>query len=236
MESKRPGTGERDQEAASIRLLIIDDHKIIREGLRELIESRVGMIVVGEAGNRCDALAAALTLPDVILLDLDLGVDNGLDLLPELLRVTPKSSIIVLTGVRHLEERDKAVELGAKGVVLKENGATELLNAIEKVHRTGDYWFEPGAAKRLMEKIRAKSEPSANPEADKIAELTPTELTLIGCIGSGLDNRHIATQLHMAESTVRNSLTKIYSKLDIKGGRLALLVYAYQHRLVKPSS
>jgi two-component system, NarL family, response regulator DevR len=219
-----------------IKVLIIDDHKIIREGLCDLIASQPGMSVVGDAGNRLDAThLASREQPDVIVLDLDLGKDDGLEILPELLDVAKKASVIVLTGVRDVQQRDKAIELGAKGVVLKEHGATDLLKAIEKIHYTGDYWFEPGAAQRIFDKARAKEE-TAEPEAERIAQLTPTERELITYIGKGLDNRKIAAQMHIAESTVRNNLTRIYSKLEIQGGRLALLVYAYQHGLVKRSS
>ena len=222
--------------AQDIRVLVIDDHKIIRDGLRDLITSRQGMAVVGDAGNRAEAIHLALReQPDVIVLDLDLGRESGLALLPELLEAAGNASVIVLTGIRDAEQRDRAMALGAKGVVLKEHGATDLLNAIEKVYRTGEYWFEPGAAKRIFDRTQAK-EQTADPEAARIAELTPTERELITYIGKGLDNRKIAAQMHMAESTVRNNLTRIYSKLDIKGGRLALLVYAYQHGLVKPST
>ena len=225
-----------DPQASLIRVVLIDDHKIIRDGLREFIETRPGMVVVGDAGDRAGALAvAAREQPDVVVLDLDLGGVSGLDLLPEILGAAPGASVIILTGLRDTEKRDRAMELGAKGVVLKENGVAELINAIEKVHRTGDYWFEPGAAKRLMES-RRRGAAEADPEAAKIAGLTPTERTLITYLGKGFDNRQIAGQMHMAESTVRNNLTRIYDKLDIKGGRLALLVYAYQHGLVKPSA
>jgi DNA-binding NarL/FixJ family response regulator len=225
-----------DTPTPPIRIVLIDDHRIIRDGLREFIESRPGMVVVGDAGEREGALAlVAREQPDVVVLDLDLGGVSGLDLLPELLRDAPGASVIILTGMRDAERRDRAMELGAKGVVLKENGVAELLNAIEKVHRTGDYWFEPGAVKRLMEGKR-RGEAQADPESSKIATLTPTERALITYLGKGLDNRRIAEQMHAAESTVRNNLTRIYDKLDIKGGRLALLVYAYQHGLVKPSS
>ena len=217
-----------------IRVLLVDDHAIIREGLRDLIVSRPGMDVVGDADNRDAAVAlAAREQPDVIVLDLDLGADSGLDVLPELLRVAASASVIILTGMRDTEKRDRAMELGAKGVVLKERGATELLAAIEKVYATGDYWFEPGAAKRLLDRSRARADERLDPDAAKIATLTPTERELITCIGDGLDNRQIAGRMHIAESTVRNNLTRIYDKLDIKGGRLALLVYAYQHGLVK---
>lgn len=224
-----------DPQTKPIRVVLVDDHKIIRDGLREFIETRPGISVVGDAGDRAGALeVAAREQPDVVVLDLDLGGVSGLDLLPELLRAAPSASVIILTGLRDPEKRDRAMELGAKGVVLKENGVAELINAIEKVHRTGDYWLEPGAARRLMERKRGAAE--SDPDSSKIATLTPTERALITLLGKGLDNRQIAAQTNMAESTVRNSLTRIYDKLDIKGGRLALLVYAYKHGLVKPSA
>src|SRR5919202_842450 len=121
-----------------IRVLLIDDQAIVRFGLRLLIESRPGLKVAGEAGNRADALkVASREQPDVI----------------------------VLTGIRDVEKRDLTIELGAKGVVLKENGAGELLNAIEKVYRTGEYWLEPGAAGRLLGKKTARAgEQQADPE------------------------------------------------------------------------
>lgn len=219
-----------------IRILLVDDHTIIREGLCDLIKSRPGMAVVGDAGTRADALRiASRERPDVIVLDLDLGEESGLDLLPELLEAVGEASVVVLTGTRDVRQRDRAMELGARGVVLKENGATELLNAIEKVHQTGDYWFEPGAAKRLMDMRRSRASEQPSPEAVRIETLTRTERELIAYIGEGLDNRLIAGRMHVAESTVRNTLTRIYDKLEIKGGRLGLLVYAYRHGLVKPS-
>jgi DNA-binding NarL/FixJ family response regulator len=221
-----------------IRILLVDDHKIIRDGLADLISTRADMQVIGDAGTGEAAIALARReQPDVIVLDLDLGLESGLSLLPELLEAVPSSSIIILTGVREAERRDEAMKLGAKGMVLKEKGATELLSAIEKVYRTGEYWFEPGAAHRLFDKRHNAHSPQAetDPEARKINSLTKTERELITCIGDGMDNREIASRMHIAESTVRNSLTKIYDKLEIKGGRLGLLVYAYRHGIVKPA-
>src|SRR5205085_4553414 len=95
-------------------------------------------------------------------------------------------------------------------------------------------WFEPGAARRLLDARRSRLAEKADPEATKIATLTQAERALIACIGDGLDNKQIAARMHIAESTVRNSLTRIYDKLEIEGGRLGLLVYAYRYGLVKP--
>lgn len=219
-----------------IRVLLVDDHQLLREGLRELIGGHPGMTVIGDTGNPAKALSIASSeQPDIIILDLDLGSDDGLNFLPELMKTSQQSNVIILTGGREQEKRDRAVELGAKGVVLKENGATELLSAIQKVYNTGEYWFEPGAAQRLLDKRRSNVT-QADPEAAKLASLTSTEREIITRIGEGLDNKQIADQIHIAESTVRNNLTRIYDKLEISGGRLGLLVYAYKHGLVKPDS
>lgn len=227
-----PQTGE------PIRILLVDDHKIIREGLRDLISSRRGMTVVGDAGSRAEAVKlAASERPDIIVLDLDLGRESGLDLIPELREAAEGASVIILTGLRDAEKRDRAMELGAQGVVLKEEGATELLNAIEKVARTGEYWLEAGAVRRLLEKRQARSAERPDPEAAKIARLTEREREIIALVGEGLENKEIAERLRpvVAEATVRNNLSIIYDKLGIKGGRLGLLVYAHKHKLIPQS-
>ena len=225
-------------DASSIRILLVDDHQIIRDGLRDLITSQPNMAVVGDAGDPVTALELArLTQPDIIVLDLDLGQESGLTLLPEFISAVPAVGVIVLTGMRDVEKRDRAMELGAKGVVLKENGAVQLLQAIEKVHLTGDYWFEPGAARRLLDKSRSADNREVDPETIKIATLTERERQIIALVGEGLENKEIAQRLRpvVAEPTVRNNLSIIYDKLNIKGGRLGLLVYAYKHGLVPPS-
>lgn len=221
-----------------IRVLIVDDHKIIRDGLRDLISSRGGMNVVADVGNSGDAIRAVTReRPNVVVLDLDLGDESGLNLIEQLQTAAADAAIVVLTGVRDVEKRDRAMELGARGVVLKDQGATELLKAIEKVHQTGEYWLEPGAAGRLLERRKAQSTEITDPDAIKISKLTRRELEIIGLVGEGLENREIADRLRpvVAESTVRNNLSVIYDKLEVRGGRLGLLVYAYKHGLVSSS-
>jgi two-component system nitrate/nitrite response regulator NarL len=216
----------------SIRVLLIDDQAVVRSGLRLLIESRPGLKVTGEAGNRADALKIASSeQPDVIVLDLDLGQDNGLTLLPELLGVAKDAHVIVLTGIRDVEKRDQTIELGAKGVVLKENGAGELLNAIEKVYRTGEYWLERGAANRLLGKKTAYAgKRRVDPEAAKIATLTEREREVIALVGEGLKNKQIAERLFIQHTTVSHHLTSIFGKLGVSD-RCVLMIYAYRHGL-----
>jgi DNA-binding NarL/FixJ family response regulator len=168
----------------------------------------------------------------VIVLDLDLKNESGLDLIPKLQQIDETTSILILTGVRDVAKRDAAIEMGARGVVLKDEGAVQLLSAIEKVAKPGEYWLEPGSTKRLLDRRRARSNP--DPETEKIAKLTPREREIIALVGEGLENREIADRLRpvVAEATVRNNLSAIYDKLQIQGGRLGLLVYAYKHGLV----
>src|SRR5262245_19128884 len=125
----------------SIHVLLIEDHAVVRAGLRLLLESRPGLVVVGEAANHADALAlTAREQPDIILLDLALGGESGLDLLPRLLAAAGGVRVLILTGVGDVEEHRQAIRRGAMGLVLKEQAPEVLLKAIEKVH-AGEIWL-----------------------------------------------------------------------------------------------
>ena len=217
-----------------IRVLLIDDHAVVRTGLRMLIESRSGMRVVGEAANRSDALAAtAREQPDIILLDLDLGGSSSLDFLPELLSAAATARVLTLTGVRDPELHRRAVRLGVMGVVVKEKAAEVLLRAIEKVH-AGEVWLERAMITRVLREMTRRDEPTqTDPEAAKIATLTAREREVIALIGEGLKNQQIARRLFISETTVRHHLTAIFAKLGV-ADRLELVIYAYRHGLAKP--
>jgi DNA-binding NarL/FixJ family response regulator len=198
-----------------------------------LIDSQPGITVVGEATNRADALAVATReQPDVILLDLDLGGEVSLDSIPDLLAVTSKARVLILTGIHDAELHRRAVRLGAVGLVLKDRAADILLEAISKVH-AGEAWLEPAmVAKVLSDMTRAQATPQHNTERMKIAALTEREREVIGLIGEGLRNKQIAERLFISEATVRHHLTAIFAKLGV-ADRLELVIYAYQHDLVK---
>jgi two-component system nitrate/nitrite response regulator NarL len=199
-----------------------------------LVESSSGLQVAGEAANRAEALAIAeREQPDVILLDLDMNDENGLDFLPELLAVAVTSRVLILTGVRDPEASIQAIRLGASGLLLKEKAPEVLIKAIEKVN-AGEVWFNRSMmGSALSELSRASAAKKTDPETAKVASLTEREREVISLIGEGLKNKQIASRLFISETTVRHHLTSVFDKLGVSD-RLELIIYAYQHGLAKP--
>jgi len=220
-------------DSTSVRILLVDDHAIIRSGLKMLIESQPGLRIVGEASDRAGAVAmASRERPDIVLLDLDLGAESGLDLIPHLRQSAPHARILVLTGLRDTEVHRNALRLGAMGIVQKEMAGEVLLKAIHKVH-AGEAWLDRSSIANLLTEI-AQSDPNRpDPEAARIASLSPREREVITLIGEGLNNKKIAERLTISETTVRHHLTSIFAKVGVSD-RLELLVYAYKNRLAGP--
>jgi two-component system, NarL family, nitrate/nitrite response regulator NarL len=216
---------------SSIRILIIDDHAVLRMGVRAVIESDERMRVVGEASDHALAVAiAAEQQPDIILLDLDLGKDNGFDLLPEVLQLVPDARLIVLTGVRDSDAHQRAVLLGAMGLVLKEKALDSLLKAIEKVYQ-GEVWLDRTLISSVLNsRAHGGTSPEQNAHAAQIATLTEREREVIQLIGEGLRNKEIAERLVISEATVRNHLTSIFAKVGVND-RFELVVFAYRYRI-----
>jgi DNA-binding NarL/FixJ family response regulator len=217
----------------SIRVLIVDDHAVVRAGLRMLLCNHLEIEVVGEAANGASALTEVSRVhPNLIVLDLDLGEEDILDCLTRLRATAPDARILLLTGVRDPELHRQAVRLGAMGLVLKDKAPEVLLRAIERVH-AGEVWIERTLLASVLGQMTRGPQP-VNPEAGKIALLTEREREVIGLIGEGLRNRQIAERLFIAEVTVRHHLTSIYDKLGVRD-RLELVIYAYRHGLIKPT-
>jgi two-component system, NarL family, nitrate/nitrite response regulator NarL len=221
------------QQDHPIRILMIDDHAVLRTGLRLIIERHIGMVVVGEAENRRESLAAIATaIPDIILLDLDLGDENGLDLLPDLIAAVPDARIILLTGLRDPEVQRRAILLGAMGLVSKQKAADTVIRAIEKVY-AGEVWLDRAMiASILNDRASTSVTPDQNAEAPRIAKLTEREREVIHLIGEGIKNRQIAERMYISEATVRHHLTSVFAKLGV-ADRFELVIYAFQHGLAK---
>lgn len=220
-----------------IRVFLVDDHRSILWGLEKLIEScNPAMAVAGSATSTAEALQALSNAsPDVIVLDLDLGHENGLDAIPKLMAAS-KAKILILTGMREETVHQSAILAGARGVVSKEARAETILSAISKVHE-GEVWLDRAATGRLLVEVMRKSAARevAGTEQRKISELTVREREIIALAAAhaGATAKVIAEELNISEHTLRNHLSSIYEKLGV-ANRLELYAYAHQHRLAKP--
>lgn len=226
---------EHTAEAAPIRVFLIDDHRSILWGLERLIESgQPKMTVVGSAENVTLALRSLEAIkPDVVLLDIDLGSENGIDGIPKI-AAKCDARILVLTGVRDSAAHDRAVLAGACGVVEKESRAETILTAIGKVH-DGQVWLDRAATGRIfVELSRESTSQAVDPEREKIATLTVREREIVAITAgnAGATAKTIAQILFISEHTLRNHLTSIYNKLGV-GSRLELFAYAHKYSLTK---
>jgi two-component system, NarL family, nitrate/nitrite response regulator NarL len=213
-----------------IKVCIIEDHAIVRAGLRMLIENSPRMSVLWETQTATEALSNPdLELPQVILLDLDLGIERGLDLLPSLLEKFSPGRILILTALADTQQHLAAVASGASGVVLKEQAPETLIQAIESVY-SGEAWLGKSLMSAVMGKLSRTSSDKPDPEAEKIARLTPREVEIVGLVSEGLNGERIARQLRISEATVRNHLTSILGKLGLSN-KFELAVYAHRHRI-----
>ena len=167
--------------------------------------------------------------PQVILLDLDLGIERGLDLLPSLLEKFSPGRILILTALADTQQHLAAVASGASGVVLKEQAPETLIQAIESVY-SGEAWLGKSLMSAVMGKLSRTSSDKPDPEAEKIARLTPREVEIVGLVSEGLNGERIAKQLRISEATVRNHLTSILGKLGLSN-KFELAVYAHRHRV-----
>lgn len=211
----------------SVRVLIADDHTIFRDGLRRLLSGEPDLTVVGEcaAGRDVKALVAALQ-PDVLLIDLALPDISGLDVMREIdLHRSPVRAIL-LTAAADNQQVLTALELGARGLVLKDAATATLMKAI-RCAMQGQYWFGRDQLPNLVEALRRLSAPTPRTPADS---LTSRELRVIAAIVEGRTNRDIAQELGISEQTVKNHLTHIFDKLGVSN-RLELALYATDHKL-----
>jgi DNA-binding NarL/FixJ family response regulator len=205
-----------------ITIVIVDEQVILREGMRMILENAAGMQVVGEAGNiqeACDVIAE--TCPNIVLIDLNLGLESSIERLEEIHDCSPESRILILTGVINEEAYIRAADKGAMGVVLKSQAGETLLTAIRKV-AGGESWFDRSFMARLLRDTSRRL--SAERRIDYgFSRLTRRECEIVTKIGDGLVNKEIARALGISDKTVRNSLSTIYAKLSIET-RLELAV------------
>jgi DNA-binding NarL/FixJ family response regulator len=220
----------------NVRVLVVDDQRLIREGIASLLNIQEGIEVVGTAGDGQEAIDQALALsPDVILMDVRMPVMDGVTATAALARELPDSQVLMLTTFDDEEYIVKALQAGAKGYLLKDIPVSDLAEAIRLTH-TGIYQLDPSVAGKLIsafqrvDPLPAQSSSEVVSRQPSIQSLTDREREVLRLIATGATNREIAAQLVVSEGTVKNHVSNILSRLGLRD-RTQAAIYARDHRL-----
>ncbi|MGV9320620.1 response regulator [Streptomyces sp. NPDC003660] len=207
-----------------ITLLIVDDHPVVRDGLRGMFESAPGFRVLGEASDGVEAVRRTAELdPDVVLMDLRMPGGSGVDAIRELTRRTARARVLVLTTYDTDSDTLPAIEAGATGYLLKDAPREELFTAV-RAAAEGRTVLSPAVASRLVSAVRAPRRPGSEP-------LSAREREVLALVARGTANREIARELFISEATVKTHLTHLYAKLGVKD-RAAAVAVAYERGIL----
>ena len=203
--------GEAAGAAEPIRVFLLDDHEIVRMGVRDLLEAEPGITVIGEAGTAASALARIPALkPDVAILDIRLPDGDGVSVCRDIRSKMPQLACLMLTSFSDDEALFDAIMAGAAGYVLKQIRGTDLVGAVRTI-ASGQSLLDPEAASRVMRRMRDQAT-----AADPLAGLTDQERRILALIGEGLTNRQIGDRLFLAEKTVKNYVSALFAKLGMQ--------------------
>jgi two-component system, NarL family, nitrate/nitrite response regulator NarL len=215
-----------------IRIVIADDHPIFRDGLRRLLEAEPDLKVIGEACDGAEAVKLARQLkPEILLLDLAMPRHPGLEALRDLSTTSASSPVrvILLTAAAEKSQIVEALQLGARGVVLKDSATQLLLKSIHTV-MTGEYWVGREAVSNLVQYLRMQMQSSQEDARQRKYGLTPRELEIVSTVVAGYSNKEIAEYFKISEDTVKHHLSNIFDKLGVST-RLELALFAVNQGL-----
>jgi NarL family two-component system response regulator LiaR len=213
----------------TIKVLVVDDHAIVRQGLRTFLELQPDMEVVGEGTNGIEAVDLARRMqPDIILLDLVMPEMDGIQATPQILKTCPNSRIIILTSFSEEDKVLPAIRSGAEGYLLKDIAPDELVQAVRDAY-LGQVQLHPDVARKLMSAV-AESAPKARKTPDTPGGLTEREHDVLRLIAEGMNNRDIAEKLFISEKTVKTHVSNILGKLGV-ADRTQAAIYALQRGL-----
>jgi DNA-binding NarL/FixJ family response regulator len=214
-----------------IRIVLADDHPVVRIGVRNMLLEKDGFEVVGEATDGNEAITQTLNLhPDVLLLDLFMPRLPGLEAMRTIMNGPTTTKILLLTSTITTQQIIEALQVGARGIVLKDALADHLQTAIRTV-ANGDYWIGGKRVVNLVSALHELTQKAAVPPR-KTYGLTPRELEVVGCIIEGCSNRDIARQFTLSEETVKRHLSNVFDKTGVST-RLELALFAIAHHLVE---
>jgi len=209
------------------RILVVDDHEVVRLGLRALLSNQPDFAVVDEAASADEALEkVSLHHPEVVILDIRMPGKNGIEACREIKERFPDVHVLMLTSYAEDEMLFDAISAGAAGYVLKQGGGEELVRAVRRVAE-GDALLDPAVTQRVLARVR---EATRREQAAAFRDLTEQELRVLGLVSEGLTNKEIAKELFLGEGTVRNYVSSILSKLDLTN-RAEAAAYAVRHAL-----
>lgn len=209
------------------KILIVDDHEVVRLGLKSMLQNYPGFEVVGEAGNARDAIQQVnLHNPDIVLMDIRLPGTSGIEATGEITSKHPKTKVIMLTSYAEDEMLFSAIKAGASGYVLKQVNLEDLVKSIQAVAR-GEAALDPAVTQRIFQEVRKAVKEE---EASAFSSLSQQEKMVLKLVAEGKTNREIAQKLYLGEGTVRNYVSSILSKLNVSN-RAEAAAFAVAHNL-----
>lgn len=211
----------------SIKVMLVDDHILMREGIRQLLEFDGSIEVIAEAGDGEECLQKLKECkPDVLLLDINMPKKNGIEVLEEIKEKNIHVKVLILTVHSEVEYLIKAVDIGVDGYILKDSESAELKKAINTV-LSGESYIQPKLIPILNNKLFAR-----DMDKEKIASLTSRELEVLIQVANGMFNKEIATNLNISERTVKNHISNIFKKIDVSD-RTQAAVFAIKNDIIK---
>jgi two-component system response regulator DevR len=200
---------------SEIRVMLVDDHEVVREGLKALLNRRDGMTVVGEAGSVEQSVEVAGSVrPDIVVMDLRLPDGSGIEACREIRSELPDTKVIMLTSYADQEAVMSSILGGASAYLLKQTRGAQLAEAIESVAR-GESLLDPAVTMRVLEEVRKSASGKTKPSSPE-AQLTENEQKILHLIAEGKTNREIAAEIFLSDKTVKNYVSNILSKLNMK--------------------
>ncbi|MCX4352686.1 MAG: response regulator transcription factor [Lachnospiraceae bacterium] len=210
-----------------IRVMITDDHSLIREGLKQLLEFDGSIEVVGEASNGVECLDKLNECnPEVLLLDINMPEKNGIEVLKQMKTDQSQVKVLILTVHNEMDYLMKAVDIGVDGYILKDSESSELKKAIRAV-RDGENYIQPSLIPAMNSQLLNR-----DTDKDKLSSLTNRELEVLVQVANGMFNKEIATNLNISERTVKNHISNIFKKIDVSD-RTQAAVFAIKNNIIK---
>lgn len=207
--------------------MLVDDHVLMREGIRQLLEFDGTISVIAEANNGVEYMEQLLSVhPDILLLDINMPVMNGIEVLQEIKKKNISVKVLVLTVHNEVEYLLKAVDIGVDGYIMKDAESAELKNAINCIMQ-GETYIQPSLVPALNSRLISR-----DIDKEKINSLTKRELEVLIEVANGLFNKEIATSLNISERTVKNHISNIFKKIDVSD-RTQAAVFAIKNNLIK---